>query len=353
MIRVGLVGFGMGGRVFHAPLITSVEGLELSDIVERSTNKAAERYPGITTYRSLEAMLADDSLGLFVVTTPSGSHFQVARQILEAGKNVIVDKPMSVSSAEIAQLMELAAAKGSLLIPFHNRRWDGDFLTVKKLIQDGTLGRLVSFESRFDRWKPAMPTDRLWKEDPAQGGVLLDLGTHVGDQALTLFGLPEAVSADVVRERDAEGANDSFTVRLRYPGVTVTLGANCLSLPAQPRYHLRGTKGNYWKHGVDPQEAALNKVTHIEDPHWGEEPTAAWGTLHVDVDGATITKPLPPIVGNYRRYYEGVRDAVLGKSPAPVAALDAWRVARLLEWAAESATERREIACDWSQEPKQ
>jgi predicted dehydrogenase len=145
MIRVGLVGFGMAGRVFHGPLISSVDGFELAAVFERSTNNAAARYPSIVTYRSLDDLLADSSLGLFVVATPSGTHFQVAKQILLAGKNVIVDKPMSTTSAEIAQLMELAAAKNVLLIPFHNRRWDSDFLTIKKILHDGSLGRLVYF----------------------------------------------------------------------------------------------------------------------------------------------------------------------------------------------------------------
>jgi predicted dehydrogenase len=352
MIRVGLVGFGMGGRVFHGPLISSVEGLELAAVLERTSNKAAERYPGITTYRSLEAMMADSSLGLFVVTTPSGTHFQIARQLLEAGKNVVVDKPMSVTSAEIAQLMELAAARHVQLIPFHNRRWDGDFQTIRQLLHEGLLGRLVSFESRFDRWRPDQPKDRLWKEDPALGGgVLLDLGTHIGDQALALFGKPEAVGAEVLRERDGQGANDAFTVRLRYPGFTVTLGSNSLCVPAGPRFHLRGTRGNYWKYGVDPQEAALNKITRIEDSAWGREPAADWGTLHVGVDGGTVSRAVEPLVGDYRLYYAGVRDALLGKAPAPVPAVAAWRVVRLLEWAAESAEQRREVPCDWSQEP--
>jgi len=354
MIRAGLVGFGMGGRVFHAPLISSVEGLELAAVMERSSNHAAERYPGLKTHRTLEAMLADSSLDLFVVTTPSGTHFQIAKQILEAGRNVVIDKPASTTSAEIAQLMDLAAIKNALLVPFHNRRWDSDFLTIQKLLGEGSLGRLVAFESRFDRWRPTQPTTRLWKEDPAQGGgVLLDLGTHLADQALVLFGLPEAVSAEVLRERDGGSANDSFEVRLRYSvapysGLIVTLGANSLSLPPSARFHIRGTQGNYWKFGLDPQEAALNLITRIEDPDWGREPVVEWGSLHVDVQGGMVTRPVEPVVGDYRRYYEGVRDALLGKGPAPVQAQDAWRVARLLEWAAESAVTRREIACDWS-----
>jgi len=352
-IRVGLVGFGMGGRVFHGTLISSVDGLELAAVVERSSKKAAERYPGITTYRSLEEMLADSSLGLFVVTTPSGTHFEIARQILEAGKNVVVDKPMATTAAEIGELIKLAAAKNVLLAPFQNRRWDGDFLTIRRLLAEGMLGRLVSFESRFDRWRPEMPKDRLWKENSTQGGgVLLDLGAHIGDQVLMLFGKPEAVWADVRRERDGQGANDAFTVRLRYPGLIVTLGANSLSLPAGPRFHLRGTKGNYWKSGVDPQEAALTKIARIEDEGWGHEPAADWGTLHVGVDGSTISTPVQPVSGDYRLYYAGIRDALLGKALAPVAVVDAWRVARVLEWAAESSEKRCEIVCDWSEEPK-
>jgi scyllo-inositol 2-dehydrogenase (NADP+) len=353
MIRVGIVGFGMGARVFHAPLISSVNGLELAAVVERTTGNAAQRYPHITTYRSLDALLADSSLDLIVVSTPSGTHFEIARQILDAGKNVIVDKPMSVTSAEIAQLIQLAAARHVFLIPFHNRRWDSDFQTIQKLLHESSLGRLVFLESRFDRWRIALPTARLWKEDPSLGGgVLLDLGTHLVDQVLVLFGKPEAVEAQILCEREWARANDAFILRLRYPGLTVIVAANSLSAPPGPRFHLRGTKGNYWKSGLDPQEAALNKITRIEDPAWGQEPPADWGSLHIDVDGAMITRPVAPIPGDYRLYYAAVRDALLGKSPVPVSAVDAWRVARLLEWGVESSSQRREIPCDWSDEPK-
>lgn len=352
MIRAGLVGFGMAGRVFHAPLLASVEGMELAAVVERSTNKAAERYPGITVYRSLEAMLADSSLDLFVVATPNGTHFELAREILNAGKNVVVDKPMTMRSAEAVELIGLAKKHKRILSPFHNRRWDGDFLTVQRLLHEGALGRAVAFESRFDRWRPARLTERLWKEDVGSGGMLLDLGPHLADQALALFGLPESVSAEVVRERDGAGPNDSFTIRLRYAGLMVTLASNLLSLPARPRYHLRGTRGGYVKMGVDAQEAALAKITRITDAAWGEEAAAAWGQLYVDVDGGSVSRPVPATRGDYRLYYAGVRDALLGKAAVPVTGLDGWRVARLLEWAVESAETRREIACDWSEEPK-
>jgi predicted dehydrogenase len=353
MIRVGLIGFGLGGRVFHAPLIASVEGLELAAVLERTSNQAAERYPGIVTYRTLEEMLADSSLALIVVTTPNGTHFELARQILRAGKSVVVDKPTAVTSAEIAELIGLAKERNLLLAPFHNRRWDSDFQTLRKLIHEESAGRMVFLESRIDRWRPTPPTDRLWKDDPAVGGgLLLDLGTHLADQALALFGKPDAVSAEVLRERAGNGANDSFTLRLRYQGFQITLGSNNLSLPAGPRYHLRGANGNYWKYGMDPQEAALHKIARIDDHHWGHEPSANWGILHVGIEGGSVSRPVEPIPGDYRLYYAGIRDALLGKAQAPIAALDAWRVARLLEWATESSEQRKEIVCDWSEEPQ-
>jgi predicted dehydrogenase len=341
----------MGGRVFHAPLISSVDGLELAAVVERRTNLAAERYPGITTYRILDELLADSSIDLVVVSTPSGTHFETARQVLAAGKGLVVDKPMAVTSAQISELIQLASANGVLLAPFHNRRWDSDFLTIRKLIHEGSLGRIVHIESTFDRWSPGS-TRRPWKDDPAQGGgILLDFGTHLADQALVLFGKPEAISAEIARERDGEGSEDSFTLRLRYPGLSVTLASNCLSTLPRPRFHLRGTKGNFRKHGFDPQEAALGKITRIEDASWGTEPPAHWGTLSVDVDDDRITCPVEPIPGDYRLYYAGIRDALLGKTPPPVTAIEAWRVARHLEWARESSDQRREIICDWSNEP--
>jgi scyllo-inositol 2-dehydrogenase (NADP+) len=353
MIRAGLVGFGMAGRVFHAPLLSSVEGLELAAVVERNSNKAAERYPGITVYRSLEAMLADASLGLFVVATPNGTHFAIAREILQAGKNVVVDKPMTLTSAEAAELIALAKAQKVLLAPFFNRRWDSDFLTIQNLLHEGSLGRLVALESRLDRWRPAPLTERFWKENAeAGGGTLLDLGPHLADQALVLFGKPEGVSAEVVREKDGSGVNDSITIRLRYPAFIVTLGANSLSLPAAPRFQLRGTNGGYVKKGVDPQEAALNKITRIEDSAWGQELAANWGVLYIGIDGGSVSRPVPALPGDYRLYYTGIRDALLGKAPAPVTGIDAWRVARVLEWAAESSEKRCEIACDWNGEPE-
>ena len=355
MIRVGLVGFGLAGKVFHAPLVSAVDGLELSAVVERSSRNAEAAYPGIATYPSLEAMLGDATLELIVVATPDNLHVAHARQALEAGRHVIVDKPVAATAAEIATLMGLASQVNRFLIPFHNRRWDSDFRTLQKLFHEEKLGRVVALESTFDRWRPH-PRLEKWQEDGSTpGGVLTNLGTHLTDQALVLFGPPEAIGAEVLTERDGGAAIDSFTVRLYYPRQTVTLGSNYLAALPRPRYTARGTQGNFVKWGLDPQEARLKETGHYIDPHWGEEPTASWGTLAVepkgDEGGSMVTHPVKPIPGDYRLYYAGVRDAILGKSQPPVSALDAWRVAQLLEWAIESSAKRAAIPCDWSAQP--
>jgi len=352
MIRVGLVGFGMAGRVFHAPLISSVEGLELAAVVERHANAAVERYPGITTYRSVDELLADASIKLVVVATPNAVHFPIAMQALESARSVVVDKPVALSSDEIRQLSELAGGIGLHLFPFHNRRFDNDFQTLHKVITEHSLGRLVHFQSTFDRWRPGQST-RAWKEESDQGGLLLDIGTHLVDQALALFGLPSSVSAEVRRERDGDGSNDSFTIRLHYmTGFSATLSSNLLSTLPRPRFHLRGTRGNFVKWGLDPQEDALNKITRIGNGEWGTEPSDHWGTLSVEGDSGLVAKPVPSEIGDYRRFYACLRESLNGTPSKEIAtAADAWHGARILEWAKQSSDEHRDIECDWSGEP--
>lgn len=351
MIRVGVVGFGLGGRVLHAPVIAGVDGLELAAVVERSTNLAAARYPGIAVYRSLEAMLADASLELIVVTTPTATHFDLARQALQAGKHVVVDKPVCVRAAEVAELMQLARARNRVFVPYHNRHWDSDFRTVEQLVRAGTLGRIVAFDSAMDRWRPGA-TRTPWKDNAAAGGGRLhDLGSHLVYLAMTLFGLPATVGAEVVRERDGEGADDAFILRLRYPGLMATLAATNVAAVPRPRFYVRGLEGSYVKFGVDVQEEALHKVTRAEGEDWGREPEDEWGTLTLDIDGTLMNSRVEPLAGDYRIFYAGVRDAILGQQEPPVQALEAWRTVHILELALKASRERREMACDWSAEP--
>jgi scyllo-inositol 2-dehydrogenase (NADP+) len=346
MIRVGLVGFGMAGKVFHAPFIAAVEGLELAAVVERHGRNAEAAYPGIVTYPSLEATLEDKSLELIVIATPNSSHAELAHQALAAGRHVVVDKPVAPTAPEIASLTDAAKANGRLLIPFHNRRWDSDFQTLRKVISEQSVGRVVYFESTFDRWRPVAPAG-VWRNDGSpETGLLLDLCTHLADQALVLFGWPGAVSAEVSRERDGAVSIDAFTVRLRYPEMAVTLSANALAAQPRPRFTLRGTHGSFVKYGLDPQEDRLKQDPKFAIAGFGDEPESAWGTLsEMGSDGPLVQRRISTIPGTYRDYYAGVRDAILGKSAAPVGAADAYRVARILDLALESSGARREMPC--------
>jgi predicted dehydrogenase len=353
MIRVGLVGFGLAGKAFHAPVISAVEGLELAAVVERSTQTAADAYPGIALYLSLAAMLTDSTLELIVIATPTATHLPLALQALEAGRHVVVDKPAGVTSAEIAQLIDCAKAEEKLLIPFHNRRWDSDFQTLQKLLLEQKLGRVVAFESTFERWRPIANPTAAWRESDSPGsGILLDLGTHQVDQALLLFGLPQAVSADIDSERDGAVAVDFYNVRLHYPRCIATITGNNLTAIPRPHFAVRGTRGNYVKWGLDPQENRLRQAGRIIEPGWGTEPVSAWGMLAVDADGNMVTHPVQPIPGDYRLFYSGVRDAIQNKSAAPVAPIDAWRTARVLEWAIESSHLGQQVPCDWAETPE-
>ena len=350
-IRAGVVGFGLAGQVFHAPMIDAVDGLELAGVVERSKREAEARYPGIRTYASLEAMLEDRTLELIVIATPNDAHAVLAKQALAAGRNVVVDKPVGNSSDEIAAMMAAARASGRKLIPYHNRRFDGDFMTLCELLCEKKLGEVAYLESTFDRWRPA-PKPEVWRDAGGPGtGTLLDLGTHLVDQIIQLFGLPDAVSGEVLIERAHARAVDSFTVRLHYPGRIATASANCLSAQPRPRYRVRGDKGDFVKWGLDPQEERLRSNGSRVTDDLGVETESAWGVLATDEDGRIYKRSVPTLVGDYRKYYAGVRDALLGKVALPVTALEAWRVARVLEMAEESTRKRGWVECNWANEP--
>jgi predicted dehydrogenase len=298
-IGVGIIGFGLGGRVFHAPFVNATPGLRLAAILQRKGNEAAKAYPATEIVRSLDEMLADKTIELVVVTTPNATHFELAKQALEAGKHVVVDKPFTATSEEALKLSQLAKSKGLLAIPFHNRRWDGDFLTVKKLIAEHAVGRLVTFESHFDRFRP-VPREGIWQEaeNPANG-MLFDLGPHLVDQALALFGLPDSITASVRSDRDDTAIEDAFDITLSYPGANgMRLLAHCrtsyLACDNSPRFLLHGTRGSFRKHGLDPQEPALvggAKLPKQGSPEvWLQEGESAWGTLTVAPNPAAPEK---------------------------------------------------------------
>lgn len=344
-IRAGVIGFGLGGKIFHAPFLRAIDGLELAAILQRHGDDAAQSYPDVPIVRTVEELLAQPELSLVVITTPPSTHFELAVQCLEAGKHVVIDKPFVPSSEQARRLIELAHARKLVLSAYQNRRWDGDFLTLQKLIADGELGRIVSLESRFERYHPGL-RPKTWQEKNLPGnGLLHDLAAHLADQSLVLFGTPEAVTADVRYIRDQTAVNDAFAIHLHYPRLLVSLYASLLACAPGPRYVAHGTNGSYVKYGLDPQEPVLKSGAVLGGPHWGEEPESAWGKLTTMQDGVAAERTVPTLPGDYRRYYENVRDAILERAPLAVPGEQGWRVIRLLELAIESSERRQTLPC--------
>ncbi len=359
-IGVGIVGFGLGGRVFHAPFVTAVSGLRLAAILQRKGDVAAKAYPAAEVVRSLDAMLANKAIQLVVVTTPSATHFEVAKEALQAGKHVVIDKPFAATSQEAQELSRLARTKGVMAVPFHNRRWDGDFLTVKKLIAEEAVGRLVTFESHFDRFRP-LPRQGRWQEaaNPANG-MLFDLGPHLVDQALALFGPPDTITASVRLDRDGTAIEDAFDITLSYPRPNgKQLLAHCrtsyLACANAPRFVLHGTRGSFRKFGLDPQEPRLVGGAKVpaegSADAWLQEDEPAWGRLTVAPDPATpetlVESEVKTEAGDYRGFYANVRDAILGRAPLALTAEDGFRVIRMLEMARRSSSEGRTLKVEF------
>lgn len=354
-IKVAVIGFGLAGRVFHAPFVSAVPGLKLEAIVQRKGDEAQKAYPNARILRSFDEAIHDATISLIVVGTPNETHYDLAKQALTAGKHVVIDKPFSATSAEAQDLITIAREKNLVLAPFHNRRWDGDFKAVRKIVDSGELGRLATFESHFDRFRP-LPREATWKEAGNDAnGMLFDLGPHLVDQVLALFGAPEAITASVRRDRDTTAIEDAFDITLRYPRMLASCRATMLAAEPAPRFLIHGTRGSFRKYGLDPQEPALlagATVPPVGDPRdWLSEPEDAWGTLTIAPDpaspGTLVTTKVKTEPGDYRGYYASVRDAILGKAPLAVSPEDGYRVIRLLEMARISSAEGRTLPVDF------
>jgi scyllo-inositol 2-dehydrogenase (NADP+) len=354
-IKVAVLGFGLAGRVFHAPFVSAVPGLRLTAIVQRRGDEAAHAYPGVAILRSVEEALASD-VDLIVVGTPNETHYPLAKQSLEAGKHVVVDKPFAATSEQARELMHLAARRNLVLAPFQNRRWDGDFLTVRDLLEQKALGRLVTFESHFDRYRP-LPRPNTWKESAsACNGLLFDLAPHLLDQALALFGAPQGITANVRHDRDASDIEDAFDIILHYPRLLAFCRSTMLACDPSPRFLLHGTKGSFKKYGLDPQEPALVAGAHVprlsENPsskpdQWLLDKESHWGLLTVAPDpaepGIVVTRKIETRPGDYRGFYANVRDAIRGTAPLAVTPEDGYRTIKLLELARESSATGRTL----------
>ena len=345
MIDVGLIGFGLAGRCFHAPVIRAVPGLRLAAVVQRTGDSAARMFPDAQTVRSVDELLAIEIIQLVVIATPNQTHFALAKKCLEAGRDVVVDKPFVITVAEGVELLGLAKKLGRILTVYHNRRFDADFQALQKVAADGELGRIIRFESTYDRFRPARKPD-AWREKPGPGsGVLFDLAPHLIDQALALLGTPEAVSGDVRIEREGFATDDAFDLMLHYrDGVRALLRATMLAAVPRPRLVVLGTKGAFLKRDFDPLENALRNGEVPRGESWVVEREENWAELAQIEDGQTRQRKLPP-KSDWRQFYANVRDAIQGKGPLLVTPRQALDVMIALELAIESSN--KQCAAAW------
>jgi predicted dehydrogenase len=340
-----LLGYGYSGKTFHAPLIAQVAGLRLTHVVSRDKEKVLTDWPHVAVLAKADEAFANPDVNLVVIATPNDTHFDLAARALSAGKNVVVDKPFTITVAEASELVALAANLGRMLSVFQNRRWDSDFLTLRRLLDEGRIGEVVHFESHFDRYRPQVQA--RWRERPGPGGgVWYDLGPHLADQVLQLFGTPTTVYADFESQRNGATAVDYFHVLLRYGRTRVILHAASLVAAKTARFTIHGRLGSFLKYGLDTQEDALRRGETPGGSGWGGDPEL--GTLVIPQDGHMSSVQMPSIPGNYLLYYEAIRDSMLHAAPNPVPPQQAVAVMTVLEMASESARRGRELS--W-QEP--
>ncbi|HEO1672019.1 TPA: oxidoreductase [Klebsiella aerogenes] len=336
-IRVGLIGYGYASKTFHAPLISGTPGMALTTVVSSDAQKVLADWPATQVVASANSLYADPDIDLIVIPTPNDTHFPLARAALEAGKHVIVDKPFTVTLSQARELDAIARSRGRLLSVFHNRRWDSDFLTLKALIAAGDLGEVSYFESHFDRFRPQV-RDR-WREQGGPGsGIWYDLGPHLLDQAVNLFGLPVSIAVDLAQQRTGAQATDYFHAVLVYPQRRVILHSTLLAAAETARYIVHGSRGSYVKYGLDPQEERLKSGERLPQEDWGYDMrdgilTRVEGEERVEETWLTLP-------GNYPAYYAAIRDALNGSGENPVPASQAIQIMELIELGIESARHR-------------
>ena len=344
-MKTGVVGFGAAAQFMHLPFIITNPEFELTSILQRHGNEAKEKYPFINLVRSLEEMLADESLELIVITTPNDTHFDYAYRALEAGKHVLLEKPFTISSADAKRLIEQATRKNRILSVYQNRRYVSDFLTIRQLLKENLLGEVVEFEGHYDRYRPEKKPG-AWREENTPGsGILYDLGAHLIDQACCLFGLPSFITADIRNQRPHAKTTDYFDLWLDYSSIKVILKSGMLVREPGPRYMIHGKRGSFLKSGEDPQEALLRKGILPTAPDWGQESEDIFGLLHTERQGEIIREKYPSLAGNYGGLYLDLYNTIRRGEPLKVKPEHGFNTIRLIELATESNEKKCRIAC--------
>ncbi len=343
IIKTGICSFGMSGKLFHAPFIEAHPGFELSGVVERHLSDSREKYPASRLYRSVEQLCADPEMELIVVNTPAHLHFEQAKLALGSGKHLIVEKPFTITVAQAEELNTLATDKDLFLTVYQNRRYDGDYQTVKSILDKKLLGEIREVEIRFDRFRP-IPSGKEHKEGRSEGaGVLYDLSPHLVDQALQLFGWPNAIFADNWKMRKEVEAADYFELILFYDQLRVRLKATCIARESQYGYIIHGTKGSFLQQRSDLQEQQLQLGAKPGLLPWCEPPARPDGLLHTEINGMLVREETSSVPGNYMGYYDAVHKAICEGGKNPVPASDAILNMKVLEAALKSVKEQRVI----------
>jgi predicted dehydrogenase len=343
MINAALVSFGMSGKVFHAPFLATNPNFNLVGSWERSSKNIEAAYPGTKSYASYEELLADTSIDLVIVNSPNDTHFAYAKSALLAGKHVVVEKAFTVTAKEAEELDALAQRKGLKLAVYHNRRYDADFLTLQKLIQEGEIGTIQDVQISFERYRTTLSAKKHKESVTPGAGLLYDLGPHLVDQAILLSGIPLAVFADIRITRKVSIIDDYFTLILYYPSHRITLTSGMLFMTEGPGYKVYGTKGCFIKNRSDVQEAELIAGKLPNSPDWGAEAQEDYGTLYTDMNGIITHKVIPSIPGNYGLFYDKMADAIINNGPIPTTAAEGANIIRVLEAARNSAFNKRVV----------
>jgi predicted dehydrogenase len=341
-IRVGILSYGMSGKVFHCPLLHVLPGYEMKKIMQRSANDALERYPYVTIVRIADEIIQDPEIDLVLVNTPDHTHFEYSKAALLAGKHVVVEKPFIHEISEGEELIRLSRRQNRILTVFQSRRWEGDFLTIRKIIENKMVGRLVEYIAHFDRFRNFIRDS--WKEKAElKASTLYNLGSHLIDQSLFLFGMPEAVYADLRKQRTGSMVDDLFDLNLYYPDLKVSLKSSYLVREPGARFMLHGTEGSYVKYGTDPQEEALIAGRYPDEPDWGREPEDNWGILNTTLNGLHFRGPVETFAGCYQDFYKSLYETIVNGAELAVKPEEALNVIRVIKAALESHDKRSAI----------
>jgi scyllo-inositol 2-dehydrogenase (NADP+) len=344
-LKTGIVGYGKSAKVFHIPFLSTMDEFEITAVLERHGNESKKQLPGIRVAKSIEDLINGDDTELIVITTPNDTHFEYASKALKAGKHVVLEKPFTITTSDAEKLIGIAKQSGKILSVYQNRRYVSDFLTIRELLEQKVLGEVHEFNATYDRYRPHAISG-AWREADIPGaGILYDLGPHIIDQALVLFGNPASITADIRKQREHARSTDFFNIWLHYGFLKVILHSGMLVREQGPRYMIQGTLGSFIKYGEDPQEEKLRAGELPLGETWGQETESSFGILHTEKNGEVIRKRIPSKKGDYGLYYKNIYDTIVNGAPLRERPEHGYNTIRIIELAMESSLQKRSLEC--------